>query len=470
MSKVLSFVRGKLAGLNKSKNEEPRRDTILNIILLSMIALSVAATVSLVADPGVSSGDIATSMRMVLNGLLFFVFLYCLSISGYAKQASAVLSASFFVIATFMAARWGSSLPQALLFYVLSIIVSSILSGSRLALALTVSASVALPAIHFAHSSGYLQSDLTWRLSPPAAADIYVYAAVIVVIFIVSWLYNWEIDKAFQRALLSEATLKDERDLLEIRVEERSAELKRDHLEHISQLSRFVEFGKLSSGIFHDMANHLSILLLMLDEKMVNESAEIKRARGYLEEFRRARTDLEKFVSSTKRRLREVSYAYFYPDQEIVDLLKLIKAAAEKESVSIEFHPGASSDRLSGSPAKFSHIVTNLISNAVESYDPPRFNGAADKKVIVKTAVDGKNFVMEVRDFGCGIAEDDKTKIFVPFFTTKEGDKGTGLGLAIVKETVENDFGGEISFDSLSGSGTVFTVKLPVLNLYDRLG
>jgi two-component system NtrC family sensor kinase len=65
-----------------------------------------------------------------------------------------------------------------------------------------------------------------------------------------------------------------------------------------------------------------------------------------------------------------------------------------------------------------------------------------------------------VSDNGNGIAPEDLSRIFMPFFTTKEVGKGTGLGLAICYGLVE-ELGGQIEVDSAVGAGTTFTVSLP---------
>ena len=60
-----------------------------------------------------------------------------------------------------------------------------------------------------------------------------------------------------------------------------------------------------------------------------------------------------------------------------------------------------------------------------------------------------------------GIPEENRTKIFKLFYTTKPVGKGTGLGLPICQNIVEN-LGGTIAFESTVGEGTVFTIRLPV--------
>lgn len=101
-------------------------------------------------------------------------------------------------------------------------------------------------------------------------------------------------------------------------------------------------------------------------------------------------------------------------------------------------------------------ILINLLTNAVK-YSPPTTTITAE----ICAAED--HITLRVMDEGRGIPEEDQPRIFEAFHRAENatGIEGTGLGLAIVKESV-NLLGGEITFESAIGKGTVFTVNLPV--------
>jgi two-component system NtrC family sensor kinase len=69
---------------------------------------------------------------------------------------------------------------------------------------------------------------------------------------------------------------------------------------------------------------------------------------------------------------------------------------------------------------------------------------------------------MQLSDTGVGIPRQNLSRIFEPFFTTKEASKGTGLGLSITYDIVQRHKG-EITVQSEVGSGSTFTVKIPVV-------
>jgi signal transduction histidine kinase len=69
--------------------------------------------------------------------------------------------------------------------------------------------------------------------------------------------------------------------------------------------------------------------------------------------------------------------------------------------------------------------------------------------------------MVEIRDTGCGIPEEDLDHVFDPFFSTKGEGEGTGLGLSIVYGIVRNH-SGEIRSESELGKGTAFVLNFPV--------
>src|SRR5262249_14786466 len=81
-------------------------------------------------------------------------------------------------------------------------------------------------------------------------------------------------------------------------------------------------------------------------------------------------------------------------------------------------------------------------------------------EVTTSTAPGRNRITATVRDTGVGIAEDTLSRIFEPFYTTKEVGKGTGLGLAIAYGIVQ-EHGGQIVAANHPDGGAVFTVDLP---------
>ncbi len=106
--------------------------------------------------------------------------------------------------------------------------------------------------------------------------------------------------------------------------------------------------------------------------------------------------------------------------------------------------------------AQINRLFTNLIKNAIEAYDESQ-----TPRVQINQYLHNSDVVVAVTDYGSGIHESLRAKIFNPNFTTKSS--GTGLGLAICKAIVENA-GGRIWFTTAAGAGTSFYIRLPLAN------
>jgi signal transduction histidine kinase len=104
---------------------------------------------------------------------------------------------------------------------------------------------------------------------------------------------------------------------------------------------------------------------------------------------------------------------------------------------------------------QLNQVWMNLLVNAAQAVG---HNGG---EVCVRTRLEGDEVMVSISDTGDGIAPEHLSQIFDPFFTTKPVGEGTGLGLSITYGIVERH-GGTINVESRVGSGTTFTVMLPV--------
>ena len=113
-------------------------------------------------------------------------------------------------------------------------------------------------------------------------------------------------------------------------------------------------------------------------------------------------------------------------------------------------------------PEALRSVLTNLILNSLQAIDSE--GGRLEIKLSGDLA--GEHACIEVSDTGRGIAPEDISKVFEPYYSTKE--TGTGLGLAIVKKLID-DHGGAIMVTSREGQGTVFKITLPISGRKDEL-
>jgi two-component system sensor histidine kinase HydH len=131
-----------------------------------------------------------------------------------------------------------------------------------------------------------------------------------------------------------------------------------------------------------------------------------------------------------------------------VDPAALVSDAVVSVAGEVAIDAGDAPATWSLDAGRFRQVVANLVDNAI----------AAGPPVTVSVRRDGGRLIIEVADRGPGVAEDDRDKIFEPFFTGKT--QGTGLGLAIVRRVVELH-GGTIAVYPNPGGGAMFRAEIP---------
>ena len=114
-------------------------------------------------------------------------------------------------------------------------------------------------------------------------------------------------------------------------------------------------------------------------------------------------------------------------------------------------------------PGEFNQSILNLVVNAAHAIADVVGDGGKGKGVItLTTRRDGDWAEVRIKDSGTGIPEKAREKMFTPFFTTKGVGKGTGQGLAIARSVVVDKHGGTIHFETETGKGTTFVIRLPL--------
>jgi len=182
------------------------------------------------------------------------------------------------------------------------------------------------------------------------------------------------------------------------------------------------------------------------------------------------RSDLETIVHETKR-CRDIvrgllDFARQVPPKKgpvefnavVERALAIVDHQLEVQNIQVTKSLRSDLPSISADANQLQQVVLNLLVNAADAIDGDvrQIYLATDRK-----RLEGREVIeLKVADTGRGISEKDLGKLFEPFFTTKEG-KGTGLGLA-VSWGIVSEHGGTIEVESKVGSGTTFTVRLPL--------
>lgn len=127
--------------------------------------------------------------------------------------------------------------------------------------------------------------------------------------------------------------------------------------------------------------------------------------------------------------------------------------------------------KLECAPIEVQQVIINLLRNAVQAFDSDEvpsndLPSSKARQIHIRATHDQYAVVLKIQDNGPGIPADIRNQIFEPFFTTKKVGQGTGLGLSVCYFIVKDHHEGEISVESEPGTGTCFTVTLPLSHTF----
>jgi len=231
--------------------------------------------------------------------------------------------------------------------------------------------------------------------------------------------------------------------------------------------------GTLAGGVAHDLNDVLSgvvsypeiILMDLPEDSPLREPISMIQKSG-----KKAAAIVQDLLTLARRGV---------PVKEVANLNEIISDyLASPEFQKLEtFHPNVRIQteldpgllNTSGSPLHLSKTVMNLISNAAEALPEGGVVTVCSTNQYIDSPIgeydqvkEGDYVVLSVSDNGVGILQEDKEKIFEPFYTKKVmGRSGTGLGMAVVWGTIK-DHNGYIDIESAENEGTTFTLYFPV--------
>ena len=228
----------------------------------------------------------------------------------------------------------------------------------------------------------------------------------------------------------------------------------------LHQAEQSAVVGRLASAIAHEIRNPLNYINLTLDHLRTAFAPEDAQKRETFErlarqlkvEVARINTRISEFLNYSRPSRLELRPLNLRETAE--DALQMVEVKAAESNIETRVEQHGEVPAVMGDPEALRSLFTNLIINGMQAID-----GAGGRLTIALSAEDsGRMARVEISDTGRGIAPENLSKVFEPYFSTKE--TGTGLGLAIVKKAVD-DHGGTITVESRPGTGTTFTITLP---------
>jgi len=257
--------------------------------------------------------------------------------------------------------------------------------------------------------------------------------------------------------------LKEERNLLDTLAQELELIIERKQSEgeklilqeQLRHADRLATLGQLAAGVAHEInepvGNILGFAQLAqknpgIPQQVYDDIEEVIKSSLHTREIVKK---LLLFARHTPMQFSQIELndiieqsLYFYEHRCVKENIELVR----------EYDPKL--PKFNGDPSQLTQVVVNLVVNSIQAMP----NGG---KLIIGTRFDKKYIYFYIIDTGFGMSEETKSKLFLPFFTTKDINEGTGLGLAVVKDIV-TAHEGFIKVLSEKDRGTSFEILFPI--------
>jgi len=232
----------------------------------------------------------------------------------------------------------------------------------------------------------------------------------------------------------------------------------------IGQTEKMASLGRLSAGVAHEINNPLTSILLygnLMREKLAQEHPLSQSLDYILEDAERCKEIVKNLLAYSRQ--SQVTKEVFPLNTLVNESFGLIHDQRLFMNVEVRKKLVSHEVLIRADKTQLCQVVINLIMNAID---------AMEEKGILTLSTrwdqDKNKAYLEVSDTGSGIPEKDISKVFDPFFSTKEQGKGTGLGLSMAYGVMEENQG-RIFVKNTSPEGTCIALEIPIVTLSNEL-
>src|SRR5574341_1121906 len=224
----------------------------------------------------------------------------------------------------------------------------------------------------------------------------------------------------------------------------------------LEEKEKLAALGELAASLAHEINNPLGIIknyLTLLQQESHKNQTTLEYIEIIKEELNRVAKIIQELLNLYQPQKKEE-----FKPTDVASVLNesigLLETDLEERQITLERKIDGPAAVISAREEELKQVFLNLLMNS-RDFTPP------GGKINVSLTQRNGSLEIEFTDSGVGIPESDLTKIFVPFFTTKERGKGTGLGLSICRRIIQ-EHQGSIEARNLKGGGASFLIRLPL--------
>lgn len=224
----------------------------------------------------------------------------------------------------------------------------------------------------------------------------------------------------------------------------------------LRQAEKLTSVGLLAAGVAHEVNTPLtgiSSYVQMLQRKL----PETDPRRAVLEKIEKQAFRASAIVNNLLNFSRQETgeFRSIHVNDVVDETLSLADVQLRKRNVAVRVDKGEEMSPVHGDPIKLQQVLMNLVLNARDAMPQ-------GGELSISTRQEAGDVVIAVSDTGTGIAHENLSKVYDPFFTTKGVGKGTGLGLSVSYGIIQ-EHRGTMAVDSSPGEGTTFRISIPAI-------
>ena len=309
-----------------------------------------------------------------------------------------------------------------------------------------------------------------WNVKP---RDIPFFLTFVACQGAVSWLIAWrkETEDALRHARdelelrVAERTeeLKDANDALLAQIEEqrRTAEALQQTRTELARVARITTIGELTASIAHEVNQPLAAIVANADACvawLALDTPDLAEARAAAMRTTLGATRASEVISRIRSLIKKASTERvpIQLNEVVNEMAALAESQASQNHVVVEMHLLPDMPSVFGDRIQIQQVILNLIMNGMEAMS--NVTGRPRELSIRTQMADGNQACVSVHDTGVGVSADNIGRLFEPFYTTRSD--GIGMGLPISRSIIEAH-GGRLWAESTIDQGSIFQFTLP---------